>query len=484
MKKIWIMPLALLALGGCEDSLQESPESFLAPENFYQTPSDMDAALAAAYQPLTSGIEAFGRNLWNTLDAGSDEAISNPAVPSAVAQAFGLLNFGPDQERIVSPWSRFYQTITRANIVIDRTPKISGTQERKNAILGEAKFLRAFSYFYLVRLWGGVPLVLTEADALKMDMPRAPVEEVYAQIVADAQEAANSLPARWDGANAGRATRGAALALLSKVYLTRQEWQKAADAAKEVIDSNVYSLHSNFLQNFVPAGNNGVESVFALQVSSEPGLPGSRFVDMYFPREVGAGRGGGWAWVVPNLWLVNSFMPGDYRREVTYETRFFNQRTNQWQTVNKPHVYKFRPSVVLNTNAGDVNIPIFRYAEVLLIYAEALNELGRPQEAVQSLNLLRARARNANGTARATPANYSGPVTQAAVREAIFQERLWELAHEAKRWFDLVRRGQEYWASQLRAHDPQAQVEPHKMLLPIPQEEISQNKALEQNPGY
>src|SRR5690606_12917391 len=161
------------------------------------------------------------------------------------------------------------------------------TSDEKAMLIGEGKFLRALSYFYLVRLFGDVPLVVLQADAVESDAPRAPAEAVYALIIQDAKDAAQSLPPEWHGNNAGRATSGAALTLLSKVFLTRQEWQEAAEAAKQVIDSGVYSLLPDYLQNFVPAYHNSVESVFALQASNEPGLVGSRFVDMYYPLEVG-----------------------------------------------------------------------------------------------------------------------------------------------------------------------------------------------------
>lgn len=151
-----------------------------------------------------------------------------------------------------------------------------------------------------------------------------------------------------------------------------------------------------------------------------------------------------------------------------------------------PHVSKFRPSVITIEDQGDVNWTLYRYAEVLLIYAEALNELNRPAEAVPYLNMVRARARRGTGSqSRRQPANYTGAMNQAAVREAIFQERAWELAHEGKRWFDLVRRGESYFMSQIAAHDPAAtDLEPTDMLWPIPQYEIDRVPLLTQNPGY
>jgi hypothetical protein len=159
-------------------------------------------------------------------------------------------------------------------------------------------------------------------------------------------------------------------------------------------------------------------------------------------------------------------------------------------TLTYPHVYKYRPSNGgVPQWTGDVNIPLYRYAEALLIYAEAQNELGNSGEAVEYVNLLRARARQGTGNEnRAQPADYAGSMGKDAVRELIFQERNWEMAHEFKRWFDLVRRGPEYFVSELKAHDANAvksgNISPHRMRLPIPQGELDLNSALEQNPGY
>ena len=486
MKHItWMVPLGLLALAGCDGMLDESPESFLAPENFYQTGADLEAAVFAAYPPLIGGLDNLGKNLWLTLDGASDEGISNPIVPSAAVQAFGQMDFAPDQVRINANWAQFYLTITRANIVIERASAVQATPERKAAIVGEAQFLRALAYYYLVRLYGDVPLVLTQADALQQQIARAPKEEVYAQIVLDAEAAALALPTVWDATNVGRATRGSALTLLADVHLTRQEWQRAAERAKQVIDLGVHSLHPDFQRNFVPQYENGPEDVFSLQAAGEPGGPNSSFVDFYYPRAVTRGSGGGNGWLIANPWQVNSFIEGDYRKEVTYETVFQNTTTGQWVTTPQVHTYKFRPARIASINEGDLNIPIYRYAEVLLFYAEALNELGRGGEAVQHLNQVRARARQGTGSEnRAEPADYSGSTDQSVLREVIFQERRWELAHEGKRWFDLIRRGESYFMSELQAHDPQANPAPHKMLMPIPQSEIEGNPALVQNPGY
>ena len=483
--KRWICAAlcALLATAGCDDLLTESPKSFLTPDNFYRTTADAEAALVAVYDPLKSP-SAFRANLWLTLDGGSDESIANPVVPNALVQALGSLDYSPTQERITTSWRAFYQVITRANLLIERMPQIEASEERKAALVAEARFLRAFAYFHLVRLYGDVPLVTTEAEALAIEVPRTPVDEVYGLILEDARAAVSGLPTERSAGDKGRATRGAALAVLTDVHLTRREWQEAADVSRQLLELGIYNLQPDYLRAFLPAFEGGVEDVFSIQFIDTPGIEGSTYVYYYYPREVGSGRGGGWAWLIPNPTHTASYPIGDYRREVNYSDTFLSVQTGKLVTVDRLHTRKFRPSQVISTGSGDVNVPVYRYAGVLLMHAEALNELGRSTEAVSYLNRIRQRARNADGEPRLEPADYAGDLSASAVREAIFQERKWELAHEGKRWFDLVRRGEEYWASQLRANDPQAVVSPHKMLLPIPQEDINQNRALVQNPGY
>lgn len=480
--KLWMVPLALLALPGCGDLLTETPEAFIGPENFYGTAADAIAAVNGVYAGLSESGQGFKNQLWLAMDAGSDDARVGPQVGQVDNRITGTLAYSSGSSRVTGAWGVFYTTITRANDVIDRVPGVAMTESRKASVIGEARFLRALSYFYLVRLYGDVPLI-TSIEQDGIDVARTPTEEVYAQIIQDAGEAAQALPDSWTGVDVGRATRGAALTLLAKVHLTRQEWQQAADAAIQVIDLGVYGLTPNYIDAFLPATKNGAEEVFALQFSGVTGGLGSRFVRTYYPREMGPGQGGGFAVAQPTLGLVDSFLPGDYRREVGYLTRVVNTEGDSVDIY--PHVFKYRPTQTVAMDNGDVNIPIYRYAEVLLIYAEALNELGRTGEAVPYLNRIRARARQGAGDeTRAEPADYSGSMTQAAVREAIFQERRFELAHEGKRWFDLKRRGVDYFMAQI-ATDPEATfLDPNDMLWPVPQEEIDLNPNLTQNPGY
>jgi hypothetical protein len=236
--------------------------------------------------------------------------------------------------------------------------------------------------------------------------------------------------------------------------------------------------------------------VFVIPSSGVNGRTSMNLGCLILPRVLGFGTGGGCEVIgQPTDWQYRSYIAGDYRREVTYRTSGCSTDARVGcVTFAWPNVYKYRP-----TNGGvggpsDTDFPLYRYAEALLMYAEAQNELGNGGEAVTYLNMLRARARKGTGTEnRAAPADYAGLTDQLSLRDAIYQERDWELAHEAKRWFDLVRRDAlepGYWATTLQQHDPKPAPWPspagleYKRRWPLPLNELSVNPALTQNPGY
>jgi hypothetical protein len=425
------------------------------------------------YPPLVS---LWGQQISTEMELASDESTNN-TVSDADALAFSSTAGFTDQA-----WSNFYLTIFRTNLVTDRVPSINMPTARRDQIIGEAKFIRAMSYFYLVRLYGAVPVFTSEA-ATNGTAARTPVDSVYAQVVKDATDAAAALPTTWTGTNLGRPTKGSALALLADVSLTRRDWTNAEKYASQVIGLGVYSLQNNYLAAFLPASQNGPENVFSLQVNGLTEATGSRYVYHYYPRTLAIGAGGGWSDAEVSPLFAASYLPGDYRKDVSIIT---TQRDAKGvaQPI-PPHMAKFRPSNTTSINNGDVNYFVYRYAEVLLIEAEALNELGRTADAVTYMNQIRARARRGTGAEnRTSPANYTGPLTQAAVREAILQERGWELAFEGKRWFDLVRQGPDYFMAKLKLDPGATQLTANKMLLPIPSQELQLDRNLTQNPGY
>ncbi|MBW3631231.1 MAG: RagB/SusD family nutrient uptake outer membrane protein, partial [Gemmatimonadetes bacterium] len=346
--KLWPVLVALVAVQGCDDLLTETPKDFLTPENFYQTSEDATSAVLSIYKPLVHN-SAFQHRIWSMTDAASDVAQIGPLEPTADIRSGGIMNYDAATTTVTAPWGQLYLAAGRANLAIERIPGIKMPAAENAALVGEAKFLRALIYFYLVRLYGDVPLVLsTTGDE---EVARTPTEEVYRQIVADAGEAAGVLPASWNAAHAGRATRGAARTLLADVALTRRDWQRAADQSKQVIDSRVYSLAPDFLRAFLPTSENGPEHVFSLQAEGPALATTSAYAAIYFPREVGRGQGGGNGSVQPTMWHYNSYLAGDYRREVGYSTRWTNVANGRVFNVT-PHVFKFRPSQVTQIGSG------------------------------------------------------------------------------------------------------------------------------------
>ncbi len=479
--KSWTITFVLLlGLGGCDGMLEETPDDFLSPQNFYRTATDAEAAIVSAYAPLVA-TGGFQVHLLRPLIVSPDLGRVRPNEPQARIRRLGTLDISPENQYITAIWGAFYETISRANIVIERVPEIDMDPTRRASIVGEAKFLRALSYFYLVRFWGDVPLI-TSLEEASAEVARTSKEEVYSLIIQDAQDAAAALPLEWGSSDVGRPAKGAAQALLGDVYLYRHEWQQAADVLEEIINSGVYRLYDDYLHAFLPAFKNGPEHLFSLQFTGEIG-PNSVLVRFFYPNELGRNRGGGNSTFLPTELHYESYLPGDYRHDVTFFTEGCN--IDGECTTFDPHVYKYRPTSPVPMNFGDTNWPIYRYADVLLMYAETLNELGNTAEAVVYLNMIRARARNGDGSeSREQPADYAGPMSQDAVRDAIYRERTWELAYEGKRWFDLKRRGEDYFISEL-SKDPEAtDLEPTDMLWPIPQAEIDLNPNLTQNPGY
>jgi hypothetical protein len=491
MRRIHLLLPAALAVGlaACNDMLTEEPRATIVTTTFFTSAADARAAIAATYQPLNSG-NLFNTDLQWAPIAGSDEGFVGLAEENINIINLTRTNWDATNPYVTGPWSGFYSMITRANLVLDRVPDITMDETQKAQILAEAKFLRAFAYYDLVRLYGDVPLVTTPEEQEELG-PRTPKAQVWTQIIQDATDAEAALPLSWDSGTKGRATRGAADALLADIYLWRSsaessgEWDQAAQYAKKVIDSGVYGLESDYLDAFLPGAQNGQEEIFAVQATGASGGSTLNIATWTWPREMGAGSPGGWGTYVPTQSLLDLYPTGDYREQVSYFTHGPDPQGKD-VTFYQAHVYKYRPTT--RPGPEDVNWPIYRYAEVLLMYAEAENELGDPATAVQYLDMVRARARNGSGTEnRAQPADYAGPMDQASVRDAIFDERRLELSFESKRWFDLVRRGFDYFRSELLANDPTAvaaNITAEKMLWPIPQSQIDINPQLEQNPGY
>ena len=379
--------------------------------------------------------------------------------------------------------------------------------------------MRGYAYFILTKAYDDVPLLLSPEEQANPSPTRTPVEQVHQAAIKDLTEAEAGLPATWpptDGygiPTVGRVTKGAAQMALADLYLWRSsflkknEWQLASDAAKRVIDSGIWRLNNNYLSTFLPSNKGNKEMILALANSGVTTNNRSLFQLFYYPRDWGLdqGQGGGWGLIHPTDWFWNSYLAGDYRRsggnDYTTQTAYIMGGCGVSGLCasplgDGPMPYKYKKSDNgRDWTLNDVDTPLYRYAETLLMYAEAQNELGNTATAVQYLNMVRARARKGTGSeSRAEPHDYGTAgeaMTLLAVRDAIYMERAWELAFEAKRWWDLVRRDSlepGYWKNSLQAHDPNASrsqpIAEYKKRWPIPGSQISANPSLTQNPGY
>ncbi|MDB5202704.1 MAG: RagB/SusD family protein [Ferruginibacter sp.] len=414
---------------------------------------------------------------------------------------------GPDQIQMdnfpVAPtnglvndmWKAYYDVIGRANDVLDRIAKDNSPTSApfKAQAEGEAKFIRGYSYFMLVRLFGGVPKI-DSVSATVQNKPRASVAEIYALIESDLQTAATSLPATWSTGFTGRATKGAANGLLAKVYLTQQKWGPAMSAASAVINSGVYDLSTPYTTIFREEGENSKESIFEIQAIANASNPSTETYGVQYTNVQGVRGSGafdlGWGFNVPNSYLAAAYEPGDPRKERTFlregETTYYGE-TLPMGLPNPAYNEKVYTNPSVRATVGNrfgwwMNVRILRYADVVLMYAEAANEIGgaaNTTEALAKLEMVRNRARD--GNAAILPAVTT--TNQGALRTAIRQERRVELAMEHDRFFDLVRWG--IAASTLQASGRPNFNGARDNILPIPQaqRDIS-NNVLSQNPNY
>lgn len=368
-------------------------------------------------------------------------------------------------------WVRWYKTIGRATLAIEYIEKFGLTdQAYKNRLIGEARFIRALNYFYLVRGWGGVPL---QHEDLKR---RASEAEVYAYIEQDLLAAIDVLPLKsgYPAKDLGRATKGAAQGLLSKVYLYQKKYQQAADMAKAVISSGQYGLEADYAKIWRAEGENGPESLFEFQAR---GVSIAHGIQQYSQTQGVRGTGGwGWGFNVPTQNLVNAFMAEKdsvrmnatiiFRGETLYDGRVVNAGAE-----NPMYNEKAYDSADPGGADNGKNLRYLRLGEVYLILAEAANELGNTTEALQALNLVRNRAKLANFTS----------TNQTEIRQKIWNERRLELAFEHDRWFDLVRTRQGETA--MKANGKPFEAAKH-YLFPVHTNQLIQIPGFEQNPGW
>ena len=490
MKKIIIIFLFSAGLLVSCTELEVTPTSFVTEDNYFITQDDAVASVTAVYASLSidPGEQSlFGRNLYFLTDMGSDYAAAGVSATNPQVRALSALTHDATSDRVQVAWRQIYNGINRANVSIDNIPKVSGNEVIKTRLINEAKFIRGLLYFQAVRLWGGVPIVLHEAKSINLgDLKtnRATVEEVYAQIITDLSDA-EALPPTYTASDAGRATSGAAKAILAKVYLTRKDWPNAILKSREVINGGYgYALFEEFQDIFTKTKKNGKEHIFSVQFEPNQagnGSSGSTFQATSFTGFTATEP----ADIISDVALFyDIYAPGDKRRDVSYAKQLLNPTTGTLYTFPKPIFKKYLDLTNLATPGNvAINFPIIRYADILLSLAEAINEQGGPtSESYELINQVRRRAFGKPITTADATVDFAG-LNQTSFRAAIQEERKKEFVQEGQRWFDLVRWGT--LVTEVKKVTAKNSVSERNNLYPIPQSERNINPdGLPQNPGY
>ena len=476
-------------LSGCEGFLDKNPQGELTQASFPVTASDALLATNGAYATLRNG--GYNSGTFPIMDIMSDDANkgSNPGDAASTIGVYDNFTFTTTGEGLSSWWASLYEGVKRANVVIIKVPDIDMDVTLRNRYVGEAKFLRALYYFDLVRAWGGVPIVTVLSPATTL--PRNTKEEVYAQIEEDLLYAIENLTEKdaLPATDAGRATKGAARGLLSKVYLFQGDFVNAEKYALEVINSHKYGLEPVFINANGVAGEQGTESVFEIGAFAAESEAGNQFANVQGVRGT---PNRGWGFNRPSVNLRSSFETGDPRLKGTIidlgdvldgvtiagdgttpdVTKDGQGNTIEIECYNRK---VWTPGEDVPSQFGH-NRRILRYADVLLIAAEALNENDKPTDALVYLNMVRARARQGNAAIlpdiTVTDKN--------ALRDLILTERRHELAMEGHRFWDLVRTGKA-----VSVLGPLGFQSGKHELFPIPQAEIDLSQgSLTQNPNW
>jgi len=431
----------------------------------------------------------------------SDDADKGSTPADGGTNAISMDNFpvAPDNGFCNTLWIGYFNFVNKANIAIDQirnNKDIIASADVKAQSEAEARFLRAYAYFNLVRFFGRVPLVdsvFTNA-ASQSNVPQSNAAAIYSFIEADLQFAAANLPLSWDAKFVGRATKGAANGLLAKVYLTEKKWAQAMATANLVITSGQYDLSTSYDKIFREEGENSKESVFEVQATATATTPtnnGVQYAQIQGIRGTGIWDLG-WGWNTPSTQLEAAYEPGDPRKNRTI--LYTSTATTTYQTIygeniptglpNPRYNNKVYSNPALRASIGNrfgywMNIRILRYADVVLMYAEAANETGNTTEALAKLEMVRARARAGNNSILPLVTT----TDQVALRDAIRRERRVELAMEHDRFWDIVRWG--IAQTVMQAAGKTNFNESRDVLLPIPQIQIDLSRGvLTQNPGY
>jgi hypothetical protein len=490
MRKFKIKFLSLIFLsvimGGCsKDFIALNPISNANEENFYKTTDDYLNAIYGAYATLKSN-GVYNDYMQLVGDLRSD----NTEMGTTASNRFSFydltqFNVQPTSPIVESIWNDNYVGIRNVNAILDKIEAADIPADIKTRITGEAQFLRGLFYFNLVRVFGKVPLITTSLKTIAeaYSYGRSETSLVYKQIVSDLTAAEAALPLLVPG-EAGRATKGAAGALLGKVYLTTHDYANAGNALNKVITSGKYDILGNYSDLWKATNKNSIESIYDVQfMSSITAATGSPFTERYFPYQYPlfsfSTSGGGYN--IPTEDIIAAYESDDLRKAASIRESYVNTSGNTVSGLQGRFNYKFHDTPVKSGGAND-NWPVLRYADVLLMYAEALNEISFEADgmAFTLLNKIRHRA----GLQDKTSNNADAALrisSQSEFRLAMEQERRVEFAFEGHRWYDLVRTGR---AIAVLGPKVTGGIGEAQLVLPVPLSQIDVNPAkIDQNEG-
>ena len=502
INRVLSMALITTTILSCSDFLEENNQSSLNPDSFYKTGTHAESALNAVYattRDIFGGFSGGNSSNWHLLEAVSGQSVNNSS-SNPDLNSLASLSYTSNLIHARNVWAGTYKLIGNANMVIENVPDIFMSEDRKKQILGEAYFLRAWAYFNAVRIWGDIPLLTSPVSTGSPDFyaERTSQSIVYDQIVSDLKFAETAGLPFID--QSGRVSIAAVKSLLSKVYLTMaghplnktEHYANAAEKAKEVIDNGGLSLFNTYGEIFLESNENKQEHIFSIQYA--PNVS-ANYESLSFLPSLNITKGGavGWQTNLPETNFYNSFESGDKRkvnRQGWFYTDYFVGGSGAITDLGGPHIFKafnvanFGSDTVEGNGQGDfLNFSVIRFAEVLLIYAEASNEVSGPTSAaIEAVKKVRDRA------GLTTPTSLSKDL----FRELVWKERWHELCFERITWFDMVRLkkvfnsktgGFDNFVGHTVLSTNQSLQEKH-LLFPIPALELVNNPNLTQNSGY
>ena len=486
-KQILLLLLVQQALfSSCKKSFIDITDpTRIATADYYNDSTSIAAAVVAAYSGLTDvyGRSGSSRGIWPFAEVASDN--STAVVDGVGVGDFELFTYTSANTLLQGSWVAAYKCIARCNLVLARAPDVKMAAATKSRYLAEVKFIRALTYFNAVRIWGDVPLVTKEIQTVAeaYTYGRTIKDSVYQQIIQDLTEAEALLPVKYTSAtDLGRVTQGAAKGILAKVYLTLQNYPLAVAKLNEFIalyDNTTYSLQTGYANIFSTTNELNAEIIFAVRYTKGGFGTGSPFTNYFAPNAAvsgGIGNAGQYNTVRKDLadtFLANGASDARYAASIGL------------YTPNNVYYTKKYTDVPAADGDADCDWIVLRYADVLLMYAEALNEQSNTNAATATPYLNRVRTRA--GLTGLDPLVQ----TQAGLRQAIEKERRLELNMEGHRWFDLVRTGRaitvmnnHFTKYQIKNGSTVVQIDSHNLLFPVPLSEINTNPALTQNQGY